>query len=374
MRNTRLADPKDQEQLINLIKGKDGWDVPPERVADIAFVRKSGTDYESRRHNLLHSIIDGPLDTDKIHYLQFDSIHTGNPVGSNFDSEQLIDSLSFTETFDGLAVSDKGLAAVESFLYSRYRMHIDVYWHHTVRGVRKMIARAIDWHIRVPRAGTGVRQARVMKAATGLTDRNFLEWLAAEFLDGEPASQIIGHLIRVERRKGSDFVTDVHPVRKLFKRFRTYTSVERGDPESKEIFDLLKPGGGATIGVRDYERHVAKTLSDLVSDKIALWELIIDIPPSMKEEPAISVYCTKAQPPAQSHQPLTLASAVAREIVEDFGRNLKKIRFYCSPRVRELLRRHEGELNANIKCAINDAIKEATRKVQKKGAGRRAKK
>jgi HD superfamily phosphohydrolase len=332
---------------------RDEWKVPPEMVANIAYncidyADCSGSKYEARRHNLLHSIIDGPIDADKIHYLQCDSIHTGNPVGGNFDAEQLIDALSFTPDFDAIGVTDKGLAAVESFLYSYYRMHVDVYWHHTVRGARKMVARAIDWYIKEPKAGVRQRRDKVRQAIILLTDRDFMTWLVAETKPESSAGQLIRHLVRVESR--GEF-TVVRPVRKVFKRFRTYTVSGRGDRKSQAIFGLLSQE--RDIDMLEWEKEVAQALSKIIKEPIAAWEVIIDIPRS--EEGQMDPVCVsfpKVKQREYAHKLLDQFREIAKNIRESYVEDSRKIRIYCSPRIRAQLMAHEAELNPCILEAI----------------------
>src|SRR3989454_11094942 len=43
----------------------------------------------------------------------------------------------------GLAVTEKGLAALESLLYAKYQMYRNVYWHHAVRSATAMFKRLV---------------------------------------------------------------------------------------------------------------------------------------------------------------------------------------------------------------------------------------
>jgi HD superfamily phosphohydrolase/tRNA A-37 threonylcarbamoyl transferase component Bud32 len=345
-----LCSKADQDELRGLIK--DEWEISPDQVADIAYKPRHSSSYNDRRHNLLHSIIDGPLDADKMHYLQADSLHSGNPVGTDFDSEQLLDSLSFNKEFDGLAISDKGLAAVESFLYARYRMHIDVYWHHTVRGARKMISRAIDRYIREDMSDADRRRGTIKSLVTLSTDNDFLERLVALFKPESDAGKLIQHLVSVQE---ADSGRIIRPIRKLFKRIRTYDREGRGDRFSKTIFQLLYPGGGAARDVLLCEQNVAIEISDLVKTRVEPWEIIIDIP--LSKECMVDDVCVrymKIYPAIHAHKSLQHCSAVAREIGNDFTlRNSQKVRVYCSPRVRKLIYGYEDRLNEYINKAIS---------------------
>lgn len=342
----------EQRTLLNIIEAE--WGVNPQNIADIAFGGKESNDYEDRRLSLLHSIIDGPLDVDKMHYLQCDSIHTGNPVGANFDSEQLIDSLCISEGYDELAVTYKGIAAVESFMYARYRMHIDVYWHHTVRCVRKMIARAIDRYIREVEENTGARRSRIKMLATRSTDRDFLELLLREFKQKSDAAKIMRHLITHRRENG---IRNIRPQRHCFKRLRTIW------PDSKraagKIFATLTPGGsGSKIDVLKYESEIAAQLSNLIRTKIEPWEIILDVPSSAegKKMEEVTVRLAKNEPET-NFKSLSLHSAVTRAIKEDFINNSRIIHLYCSPRIKEKVRGYKSTIiDSSIKEAIDEVM------------------
>ncbi len=112
------------------------WNIPPEEVLDILAPR---TDSPAVR--LMRSILSGPIDIDKLDYLERDSLHAGVPYGRNFDRNRLIQSLLVNAAGDGLAISAKGKTAAELMVFARYVMFSEVYWHHAVRSATCMFAR-----------------------------------------------------------------------------------------------------------------------------------------------------------------------------------------------------------------------------------------
>ncbi|MFP6619089.1 MAG: metal-dependent phosphohydrolase, partial [Pirellulaceae bacterium] len=72
---------------------------------------------EDDTQQLLRSILSGPIDIDKMDYLERDSLHAGVPYGNNFDQQRLIGNLCVNEAGDGLAVSDKGRTAAELMVF-----------------------------------------------------------------------------------------------------------------------------------------------------------------------------------------------------------------------------------------------------------------
>lgn len=98
---------------------------------------------EKEACHFLRSCISGPVDIDKLDYLQRDSLHAGVPYGRNFDAGRLISSLCFNAATSRLAIMDKGRTAAEMMVFSRYVMFSEVYWHHAVRSATTMLQRCV---------------------------------------------------------------------------------------------------------------------------------------------------------------------------------------------------------------------------------------
>ena len=126
---------KPERELAQVLR--DEWNVGADEVLNILV----GSD-EEPANKLLRSILSGPIDIDKMDYLDRDSLHCGVPYGRNFDRNRLIESLLVNEAGDGLAISNKGKTAAELMVFARYVMFSEVYWHHAVRSATTMFARA----------------------------------------------------------------------------------------------------------------------------------------------------------------------------------------------------------------------------------------
>lgn len=113
------------------------WNVEPAEVIEVLV-----GDSDSPALRLMRSILSGPIDIDKLDYLDRDSLHAGVPYGRNFDKNRLISSLVLNEAGDGLAITAKGKTAAELMVFARYVMFSEVYWHHAVRSATAMFARA----------------------------------------------------------------------------------------------------------------------------------------------------------------------------------------------------------------------------------------
>ena len=95
----------------------------------------------------LQGLVAGSLDLDKIDYLRRDSLFCGVPYG-NVDVDRLLDALTVARHPEGdgpeMAVSEKGISALESLLFSKYQMFRNVYWHHAVRAATAAFRRLVE--------------------------------------------------------------------------------------------------------------------------------------------------------------------------------------------------------------------------------------
>ncbi|MDI3507738.1 MAG: uncharacterized protein PWQ69_1718 [Methanomicrobiaceae archaeon] len=101
------------------------------------------------QNGILHQIISGNIDADKMDYLRRDSYHTGVAYG-NFDLERILHTLrkAVSRQREDLIIHEKGIDAIESFRLARFLMHAQVYHHHTNVVANGMLQRAIKVAIR----------------------------------------------------------------------------------------------------------------------------------------------------------------------------------------------------------------------------------
>ena len=117
--------------------------VDPVRVANVI-------DYESADHQvpdrdlLLANILSGTLDPDKIDYLLRDSMFCGVPFGESVNRDRLIAAIRYDPQRHRLAITSKGVSAVESLVFTNYLMYRNVYWHHSVRAATAMFKRSVQ--------------------------------------------------------------------------------------------------------------------------------------------------------------------------------------------------------------------------------------
>lgn len=91
---------------------------------------------------VLHQIVTGEMDADRMDYLQRDSFFAGVSYGK-FDMSWLLENLAHRVVDDRamMALSHRAVFAFEDFLLSRYHMFVSVYYHHIAVGFDSMLLR-----------------------------------------------------------------------------------------------------------------------------------------------------------------------------------------------------------------------------------------
>jgi serine/threonine protein kinase len=127
----------------------EAWNVTPERLIELLDVRLNRYG-GSVRDRVLHSIIDGAIDADKLDYLKRDSSRLGVPYGLAVDEDRIVAGATTIVTRNPagnyvacVGVHDKARVAAEYLTIGRSAMFSQVYWHHTVRAMKAMLARAV---------------------------------------------------------------------------------------------------------------------------------------------------------------------------------------------------------------------------------------
>jgi HD superfamily phosphohydrolase len=86
-------------------------------------------------------LLSGALDPDKLDYLNRDARFCGVPYGAQ--DVDFILSILYPHRERGLEIDSRGIASVESVLFSKYLMYRSVYWHHSVRAATSMMKKAL---------------------------------------------------------------------------------------------------------------------------------------------------------------------------------------------------------------------------------------
>jgi HD superfamily phosphohydrolase len=153
LQNTNILDSENRT-LRNIIEDNVfGWDVPLNRIIEIiqATPKKNRLTTSTFKSRLLSTIIDGPIDADKVDYLMRDSVECRLNYGKVIDFERLMKTITVSHQYDAhakwdnvsLAIYDKGRACAESIAFARYLLFSAVYWHHTSRAYKAMMHHAL---------------------------------------------------------------------------------------------------------------------------------------------------------------------------------------------------------------------------------------
>ena len=294
---------------------RDQWGVEPEEVQAILIGQPI-----SPRLKLIQSILSGPIDIDKMDYLDRDSLHAGVPYGRNFDKGRLMQSLLVNSTGDGLAISFKGKTAAELMVFARYVMFSEVYWHHAVRSATCMFMRAFyELHDRLD-----------LTALFQQGDSNVVRELIIHS-EGTVAEPLLNGLF------GS--------VRRLHKRVAELSHYQQTD-----LYERLRG--------QPYEALVncARLLTERLTAagiQASASDLLIDAPPAHREvEFRVPIYFPKED----TYRPLSEVSPVVEALAKrQFDDYVKRVRVFASPQVAVQIEGNE-HLTDCLAAAIDDCI------------------
>lgn len=121
-----------------------GWHTSSSEL--VAILKAKGSDL-SLKQMILRSVIDGPIDADKLDYLLRDSENLRLPYGRGVDLEKLMHCLTVVVDDKGsgsvgrIGILDKGRIPAESVAFARYALYGAVYWHRTHRTIKAMLNR-----------------------------------------------------------------------------------------------------------------------------------------------------------------------------------------------------------------------------------------
>lgn len=139
--------------IRDIIENSDwGWGVSLSSVTNILITGSKAELWPMKdlKTRLLSSIIDGPIDADKLDYLIRDSHECRLPYGKLIDYDRLVRNLTTFTVSDRqghcdleLGIYEKGQSAAESLTFARYLLYQALYWHHSARAIRAMLREAV---------------------------------------------------------------------------------------------------------------------------------------------------------------------------------------------------------------------------------------
>ncbi|MFH1301413.1 MAG: metal-dependent phosphohydrolase, partial [Planctomycetota bacterium] len=246
---------------------------------------------------LVRSILSGPIDIDKMDYLDRDSLHAGVPYGRNFDKNRLIHSLMVNEAGDGLAIGSKGKTAAELMVFARYVMFSEVYWHHAVRSASTMFARAF-YHL---------YQQLDLTEYFKLTEADSITVLR-EQAKGTPCERLVEGIFSTKRT--------------LYKRVAEFSFYE-----SAEVFELIAHQPVASLV--QWSENLSKRLSQRLNQSVASTDILIDAPPTHREvEFNVEIYSSRDAKYLPLHIVSPVVDTLAQKQFDDF---VKRVRVFAHP-------------------------------------------
>ena len=295
------------------------WHVEPESVADfLAPPQQVGP--KQTGPTFLRSLLSGPIDVDKMDYLQRDSLHAGVPYGRNFDVLRLIASLCVGPRGEKVAITEKGKTAAEMMVFARYVMFSEVYWHHAVRSATAMLQRLV---FELARSGVGSEVDHDFRPEKWLemSEAEFSQDLLGRTKNNESLRSIAQGLFGAERR--------------LYKRLAQFNF-----PENSVVH--------AAFARKPYTELVAcaeklaERLSRYSERVIAATDILIDAPPvklevqfnlDVKQRSASDRAGTQSQ-----FSPLgQLSPVVSALATNQFDNFVKRVRVFVTSEVREAI-------------------------------------
>ncbi|MBI3864526.1 MAG: HD domain-containing protein [Planctomycetia bacterium] len=280
-----------QRELAQVLKSE--WGIEPGEVLEILAPR---TDDPKLR--LMRSILSGPIDIDKMDYLERDSLHCGVPYGRNFDKSRLIQSLVLNEAGDGLAINYKGKTAAELMVFARYVMFSEVYWHHAVRSATSMFARAFF----------DLRHRLNLRDLFQKTEADVIHEMRSLARGGDCEPLLEGIF---------------GPRRQIYKRVAECTLHQYA-----QVYELLARKPFAHL-VRCGAR-LATDLGKVLGKPLAATDILIDAPPGDREvEFQVDIFFPKEG----RYRPLHEVSPVVRALAgTQFDDYVKRVRIFAHPR------------------------------------------
>ncbi len=118
---------------------RDSIKTDPEMTA--AIIDLTRNDEGNRELAMYRSMLSGPLDPDKLDYLNRDAYFCGVPYGIQ-DIDYIISKLYWCSSSSCAGIEVSGIGALENLIFSKYLMYRYVYWHRTVRSATAMVKRA----------------------------------------------------------------------------------------------------------------------------------------------------------------------------------------------------------------------------------------
>ena len=291
---------------------------------------------------LLRSILSGPIDADKLDYLNRDGHHTGVEYG-RIDSHRFFQSLTIVPSEllpagekPQIALTLKGRVPAEQFLMGRLHMFTEVYWHAGVRAHEAVLATAVQ---------------RVRRIVEGF-DTWFGDYIARPGVGDEWYKQIravaMGGILsrRQPRTEEQDRIAE--SVIRMIDSLSVETTGRAAYTTLLEVSNLDRKLYAGLQRLREWEieykepmmellaREFASRVSTQLSIDVDPLSVVFDIPP--KRSPANTVFFVEDNPPRrQEAKRLAELWPMWGSFVTDFHERMSVVRVFMPRDLRNRL-------------------------------------
>lgn len=295
------------------------FEIDPLRVANVI-------DYKNAQHSippedlLLANILSGTLDPDKIDYLLRDSLFCGVPFGESVNRDRLASSIKYDPERKRLAITSKGVDAVEALVFTNYLMYRNVYWHHGVRSASAMFKRAVQEILLHPECQLDGNRFHLLTESE----------LIAELKSEQQRLQLTGS---AELLDGT-----------IYRRLYKVGAVIHPGERKRALMDYLYELFHNPDKRREKEIELCHTFSQKLGRPLSGHEILIDIPGFNKSPEVDLKVFYGPESPSEKADPLTFddpeVTRLRDSLLDNFEDQAKIFRIFCidDPQLRTLVR------------------------------------
>jgi len=316
---------KKEDSTVADLLGKKEWGIDVERLIRILSrgPRQTETDY------IIRSMLDGPIDVDKVSYLLYDSYFTGAKYGLGIDLDGFLSSLVAippeNERHSQIGILDTGVVAAEGVISARYSMFSRVYWHHFNRAIMAMLKYAAAKIFLSP---GGVSFLGYINDTFGYSDLDAVRYMHDR----------LGKVIPLKDTNPLGGLLD--GTRSVHRRLLTFSG---RDAKTGPTYRLLTSYDFR--GLEGLRLEILRKLGTMLGQGLEDCDVLFDVPKTEKRRDTLEdLYVSDPEDP-KKYKELSSLSGVVRALCQEFEDLTKKCRIYISPGVREKLESDEQKAN-----------------------------
>jgi len=293
---------------------RDVWGVDPKRVTDLI----TG-DHISGIDRLLHRLLSGTLDTDKLDYLVRDSERCNVCYGL-VDVARLLDSLTvWNDSPAGptLAITHKGVGALHSLIHAKRSMFDIVYGHHV----------------------NAIASAMLLRCVQDLLDA---EMLSPEELTLQEDASLV-RLIR--ERAAQDCPSSYDLIRHIEQRSLYKRALIITKQMTPKLFREIDSLYAHPMQRKRVEQSLTQAISAMLGREIRSHEILLSIPKPPNYEIDIQIYYEAKSRPLGYHEFMEWgqATGLRADDLERFQNYTRRLLLVASPPVAQFLKTPAGQ-------------------------------